>query len=644
MGMNRKQRRAAKGGGTALDFASSRRALADLFNVAAAHHQSGALAEAERGYQQVTASFPDHAEAHSRLGTVMMGQGRIGEAIPHLERAVALKPDQFEAWGSLTQAYSWSGRREAAVEAATRALELRETPQTRTMFAQCIAFARFRANNGRFRRLLSRALSEAWIRPRELIQACISLVKHNRVVNDGIARVTAAWPERIPAGELFSPMELTDLSRDELLCWMLECDPITDVACERLLTNLRHNMLTIATATDTPDAGLLPFYCNVARQCFINEYIYSMTESETDRAQSLRAMLEDALSTGEQCPALWPIVVGAYFPLHMLSNAQALLNRPWPECVKALLIKQVQEPAQERRIATAIPALTSIDDAVSRAVRQQYEENPYPRWVRAGPPAQPAILMNTDSDRILDALIAGCGTGLSTIEFARQSPRARILAIDLSLPSLSYAKRMAEEFGLRNVTFAQADILRIGSLEQKFDFIDASGVLHHLADPWEGWRILLSLVRPGGFMQIGLYSEQARRNFVAARSLIAERGYRPTPEDIRRFREEVMSTDDPLLKSICNGADFFTISECRDLLFHVQEHRTTLPRIKSFLEANDLQFCGFFLDALTHHTFVTRFPQPAAMNDLDRWHAYEMEVPATFAGMYQFAVRKRQTG
>ena len=28
------------------------------------------------------------------------------------------------------------------------------------------------------------------------------------------------------------------------------------------------------------------------------------------------------------------------------------------------------------------------------------------------------------------------------------------------------------------------------------------------------------------------------------------------------------------------------------------------------------------------------------MTDLDRWHAFETEAPATFAKMYQFFVRK----
>ena len=241
-------------------------------------------------------------------------------------------------------------------------------------------------------------------------------------------------------------------------------------------------------------------------------------------------------------------------------------------------------------------------------MREQYEENPYPRWIKGGPPMQPAIL-NRRPQPVLDVLIAGCGTGIFTTEFARKAPGARFLAIDLSLASLSYAKRMAQGFGLTNVEFAQADITRLGTLGRTFDFIDLSGVLHHIADPWAAWQVLVSLLRPGGIMQIGLYSEMGRRNVVAARALIAERGYRPVPEDIRRIREVVAGAEDgSLLKSISQWSDFFTVSECRDLLFHPQEHRTSLPEIKSFLAANGLQFAGFILDALTSDAFVRRFP------------------------------------
>jgi SAM-dependent methyltransferase len=401
-------------------------------------------------------------------------------------------------------------------------------------------------------------------------------------------------------------------------------------------------MLTRATEHEqTIDEQQLKFYAAVAQQCFINEYVFSLPKDEADCACDLQSKLAQAIADGAPIPALWPIAVGAYFPLLALRDAQVLLDRSWPECVRALLVQQVEEPAQERRIAATLPVLTGIGGEVSHAVRQQYEENPYPRWIKAGPPVQPSILNDRPPQHNPDVLIAGCGTGLSTIEFARQMQNARILAIDLSLASLSYAKRMAEDSGLTNIEFSQADIMMLGAIGRQFDWIDASGVLHHLADPWTGWKVLLSLLRPGGVMQVGLYSALARRNIVAARALIAERGYKSTAEDIRRCREYIVAAADPLLKSVTKWPDFFTTSECRDLLFHVQEHRVTLPEIKSFLATTDVQFAGFMMpDAAVLRQFAARFPARSALLDLDCWHSLETEVPGLFAAMYQFWVTK----
>jgi SAM-dependent methyltransferase len=530
-----------------------------------------------------------------------------------------------------------------AIYAARCALEYKETAESKAFFAQCARLVRFSADDtGRYHKLILRALAEAWARPRDLTGVSISLIKLNGAVNDAITKANTAWPVRLGATELHGSSAMADLSRDELLRRLLECDPVADIGLERLLTSVRHTMLMSDATAGAYEEGLLGFYCAVARQCFVNEYVFSMTEAEVEQAQQLRTSLEAALAAGGPCSALWPVVVGAYFPLHTLSNAKALLERSWPQVVQALIVQQVKEPAEERQIAAAIPALTEIAGAVSLAVRQQYEENPYPRWVIAGPPDQPAIFRDSRPEQVLDILIAGCGTGMSAIEFARKTPNARVLAIDLSLASLSYARRMSLTFGLTNIEFAQADIVRSGTIGRQFDFIDASGVLHHLADPWEGWRALLSLLRPGGGMQVGLYSELARKHIVAARTLIGERGYRPIPDDIRRCREEIMAADDGSpLKSLTLIDDFFATSECRDLIFHVQEHRITLPEIKSFLAANDMQFAGFTIDAPTRHRFSTRFSDPAAMADLDCWHTFEAEAPGTFVGMYQFGVRKQ---
>ena len=88
--------------------------------------------------------------------------------------------------------------------------------------------------------------------------------------------------------------------------------------------------------------------------------------------------------------------------------------------------------------------------------------------------------------------------------------------------------------------------------------------------------------------------------------------------------------------------DFFTVSECRDLLFHVHERRFTIPEIKAFLDGNGLNFVGFEFSPQAHHHHHAVFARNGwAANDLDRWDAYERAEPQIFAGMYIFWVQKK---
>jgi 2-polyprenyl-3-methyl-5-hydroxy-6-metoxy-1,4-benzoquinol methylase len=398
----------------------------------------------------------------------------------------------------------------------------------------------------------------------------------------------------------------------------------------------------------------LAFWCALARQCFLNDYVFDVTEDEAAALQGLTAELNAALAGGGPVAALRLIAVAAYMPLGTLSEAPGLLDRSWPAPVAAVCRQQVSEPLEEMRLRATIPSLTPIDDAVSLAVRQQYEDNPYPRWVKAAA-AEPATdidtylaqrfpaspLRRTGKAGGLDILIAGCGTGQQSIEVAGQFNAARILAVDLSLASLAYAKRMTEALGVSGIVYAQADILKLAGLGRDFDVVQASGVLHHLAEPLLGWRELLALLRPGGMMYVGLYSERARQDVVAARAVIAGRGWRATPGDIRRCRAEMAEagTDSPLGR-LARSSDFFTISSCRDLLFHVQEHRLTLPAIATFIADNGLTFIGFDVAAAVARAYRQAFPEDPAMTDLNRWDQFESRHPGAFAGMYQFWVQK----
>ena len=140
--------------------------------------------------------------------------------------------------------------------------------------------------------------------------------------------------------------------------------------------------------------------------------------------------------------------------------------------------------------------------------------------------------------------------------------------------SLGYAKSTCDAMGLPGIAFGQADILKVADLDRAFDVVDATGVLHHMADPWIGWRTLLAVLKPRGLMRVALYSEIGRRHVAAAQRLLAERGFGRDPDDIRRGRQEILAlSDDVLAKGAAYMTDFYSLSECRDLLFHVQEHR-----------------------------------------------------------------------
>ena len=178
------------------------------------------------------------------------------------------------------------GKLDVAVHAIARGLELNEKPEAKILFAQCVRSVRFTAPNDRLRKMVLRALSEGSARPRELDGVCISLIKLDPIVSDCIARATAAWPQLLPAAQLFGASGLAALVGDELLACLVQCDPVADLGLEFVQTNVRNIMLTCAESGDqTLEEPSLKFFAAVARQCFINEYVYSLPQGEADRAR-----------------------------------------------------------------------------------------------------------------------------------------------------------------------------------------------------------------------------------------------------------------------------------------------------------------------------------------------------------------------
>jgi SAM-dependent methyltransferase len=582
--MNRKQRRAAfkqgppAGGnraGPANDPASQ------LFAEAVRHQRENKLSDAIRTYKRVLMLKPNHAEVHNNLGVILQAQGKLSEASVYFAQSLSLMPQLFEQYSGV-------------------------------------------------------------------IATLLAVLPP---IGEAMRRATRAWPNRLTVEQLLGSAGLAAICGDPMLLCMLQSVPPRNIDFERLMTSLRLSLLDAAGASESVAPSLLAFCCALAEQCFINEYIFATTPDEDAKVERLKAALGDAIKSRAAIAPLLIAAIATYQPLHSLADAKALLEQTWPPPIDDVLTQQLREPLQELQLRSSIPRLTPIEDDTSQRVRQQYEENPYPRWVNVAGGVEPKSLDKHLRDlfptaeftplgktEALEFLVAGCGTGWHPTGIAQGYLGAQVLAVDLSLSSLCFAKRNTPAPLSERITYMQGDILKLGATGRNFDVVDASGVLHHMADPIEGWRILLTLLRPGGIMHLGLYSELGRGDVVAARAFIAERGYTSSPADIRRCRQDLLETP---LRSVARASDFFTTSECRDLLFHVQESRMTIPAIKAFIDGHALKFIGFALDDVAAQNFRALFAANGwSMTDLDKWHAIETQYPNTFSTMYQFWVQK----
>ena len=457
-----------------------------------------------------------------------------------------------------------------------------------------------------------------------------------RLLRQRLADAGAPWPDQRALRDADRPLHA-----------LLRLGHVADPAIEAALTRLRAAALgAMATPADAAPAG--PFLVSLAMHCFLTEYAFLVTDDEAAALAGLEAAIAAA---GPAPPAAALALAACYRSLDTLPGA------PWPglvvpDTLRPLWRQQIEEPALERRLAAAIPSLTAISPA-SAHVRAMYEANPYPRWGRETFPATAvpardfvqAQLPGVDAEAVADArpavLVAGCGTGYAALQWATTVAGCTVTAVDLSRASLGYAARRTAELGVTNIAFRHGDILALGALGRRFGFIDAMGVLHHLADPMAGWRVLAGLLVPGGLMCVGLYSALARRDVGAARRHAAACAYRADPAGIRALRRDALAERaPPALRALRRFDDFYTLSGCRDLVFHVEEHAFTVARIGACLAELDLAFLGFDAPDAVLAGFAARWPDPAAALDLARWQEFETAHPDSFAQMYQFWVQR----
>ena len=155
---------------------------------------------------------------------------------------------------------------------------------------------------------------------------------------------------------------------------------------------------------------------------------------------------------------------------------------------------------------------------VTEIVKGFYEENPFPNYddfdssETLREKASRGVFARLLDEQIPQGafvLEAGCGTGQLS-NFLGMHWNRHVFGSDLCLNSLRLANGFRGRCQIRNAGFLQMNLFKPAFREQAFDVVICNGVLHHTADPAGGFESLGRLVKPNGYIIIGLYNALGR--------------------------------------------------------------------------------------------------------------------------------------
>jgi SAM-dependent methyltransferase len=257
------------------------------------------------------------------------------------------------------------------------------------------------------------------------------------------------------------------------------------------------------------------------------------------------------------------------------------------------------------------------DSSAVADVRAQYEALPYP----PRDPRDEAIRLITGTpshileinhylfagrlnfNRPFRALVAGGGTGDACIMLAQQMVDRRcpgeVVYLDLSTASRAICEGRAKARGLRNIQFLTGSLLDLPAMNiGQFDYIDCTGVLHHLPDPVAGIRALASVLQPEGGMGVMLYGEYGRSGVyplqellqtIAPPSMAMEDRLAMARRLIRFLPTTNLFRRNPYLNDHVTGGD----AGLYDLLLHSCDRAYTVPQIGDLTAAAGLRVVAF---------------------------------------------------
>ena len=240
----------------------------------------------------------------------------------------------------------------------------------------------------------------------------------------------------------------------------------------------------------------------------------------------------------------------------------------------------------------------------------------------------------------LDVLVAGCGTWQAA-KYALCHPAARVVAIDVSPTSLTHTERLKKKYNLTNLDVRQLPIEQAVELDQDFDHIICTGVLHHLADPDVGLRALRSVLKRDGAMYLMVYAPYGRTGIYMMQDYCRTLGIGTSPEELRDLVAvlKMLPQHHPLLAAQGGVREFMQNDALADALLNPRDRAYSVPQVFEFLERSDMTFGRWYWQAayLPHCGSIATSPHAERLVELPERQQYAvMELWRGLMGNHSF--------
>jgi len=244
----------------------------------------------------------------------------------------------------------------------------------------------------------------------------------------------------------------------------------------------------------------------------------------------------------------------------------------------------------------------------------------------------------------LDVLIAGCGTWQAA-KYAFVHPAARVVAVDVSTTSLEHTERLKQKHNLTNLTTKQVAIESVNELDQRFDHIICTGVLHHLADPDAGLRALRSVLKPDGAMYLMVYAPYGRTGVYMLQDYCRRLGIGASQQEINDLVAVLqrLPPHHPLLASQGGSREFMKGDALADALLNPRDRSYSVPQLYEFIEHNGLTLARWYWQAayLPQCGAIANTPHTARLAALPEREQYiEMELWRGLMANHSFVVHR----